>query len=186
MNDLTESSAPPRSRFITSLAMISLLVCIVLLVSDVAGLISYLTLTNSAAYQMAIRQISTYMPGARSMLFNSGPMVMSSVVSIILNSASIIASLALVQRKRWGRDSFVWLIWIQTGYYVISAVSGYFLARSFARETGLFGQTLVSGSLMLGGYVALVGVILLLSTAIFLTRKLSSPEVRREFETQAI
>ena len=161
--------------------MISLLVCIVLLVSDVAGLISYLTLTNSPAYQMAMGQISRYMPGARSLLFNSGPMVMSSVVSIILNSASVIASLALVQRKRWGRDSFVWLIWIQTGYYIISAVSGYFLARSFARETGLFGQSMVSGSVMLGGYVALAGILLLLGTAIFLTRKLSSADIRREF-----
>ena len=107
---------PSRSTFVTGLALVSMIVSLFLLVTDITGLISYINLTNSSEYQMAMRLMQAYQPDAASMPLSSGWMLVSSIIGIALNAGTIVVSYALFKRMKWGRISFISLVWIQTAY----------------------------------------------------------------------
>jgi len=102
-------------------------------------------------------------------------------MSLGLNAASLVASIGLFRRMRWGRLSYIMLVWFQAAYFLASSAAGYFLARSFAEDSGV-GQLLYSSSMFAaGGYAVAIGAVIAVAVAVFLTWKLSSQAVRNEF-----
>lgn len=154
-----------------------MLIAVFLFVSEMNNMISYVNLTSSPEYRMAMEQIKAYATG--SMLFNTEWMLTTSIISLVLDATTFIVSFGLFKRKKWGRISYVLLVWIQAGYYVCSAIGGYYLARSFASQIGqLIGTT---GILAFGGYATVFGALIVVATAAFVVWKLSSESVRQEF-----
>ena len=178
------NTMPPlrsRSTFVTGLALVSMIVGLFLSVTDITGLISYVSLTNSAEYQMATRLMQTYRMDSGSMSLNSGWIMTSSVISLVLNAATIVISFALFRRMKWGRISFITLVWVQTVYYIASSIGGYYMAQSFLGNPGI-AQLVGGSSIMAFGEFALVGsIVVVVATALFIVWKLSSKEVRGEF-----
>jgi len=171
----------PRSTFVSGLAIVSAAVALYLFMSDLFALVATYSLTNSSAYRGALRQLETIAPDAGSLLFDSTWMTTTQLISLALNAVTVVASVALFRRVRWGRISFVWLVWIQTVYYIASSIVGYFMARSFAEKSGL-GPLLGSSSMVVMGESALIfGSVVSVGIAAFILWKLSSNEVRGEF-----
>lgn len=149
--------------------------------SDLFALVETYSLTNSSAYRGALQQLETIAPDASSLLFDSTWMTTTQIISLALNAATVVVSVALFRRVRWGRISYISLVWIQTAYYIASSIAGYFMARSFAEKSGL-GQLLGSSGMVVAGEFALiVGAVVSVGIAAFILWKLSSNEVRSEF-----
>jgi hypothetical protein len=128
-----------------------------------------------------MRLLQAYQPDASSLLSNSGWMAVSSIISLLLNVATIVASYALFKRLSWGRISFVSLVWLQTAYYILSSIGAYFMARSFLGNPEI-AQMLGGSSVMAFGEIGIIlGGVFAVVIAVFIVRKLSSPDVRREF-----
>jgi hypothetical protein len=158
-----------------------MIVSLFLLVTDITGLISYENLTNSSEYQMAMRLMQAYQPDASSLPFNSGWMLASSIIGITLNVATIVISYALFKRMKWGRISFISLVCLQTAYYILSSIGGYYMAQSFLGNTGVAQMLGGSGIMAFGEFAAILGGLFVVAIAVFIVRKLSSADVRREF-----
>ncbi len=158
-----------------------MVVALFLTVTDITGLISYENLTNSSEYQMAMRLMQAYQPDASSLPFNSGWMLASSIMSIALNAVTIGVSYALLKRMKWGRISFILLVWLQTAYYILSSIGGYYMAQSFLGNTGVAQMLGGSGVMAFGEFATVLGGLIVVAIAVFIVRKLSSADVRREF-----
>ncbi len=158
-----------------------MIVALFLCVTDITGLISYINLTNSSEYQMAMRLLQTYQPDAGSLALNSEWTLASSIVSLALNVATIVVSFALFKRMKWGRISFISLVWIQTVYFIVSSIGGYYMVQSVLGKTGIGQLVGGSGIMAFGEFVAASGFIIILGIALFIVWKLSSEEVRGEF-----
>ena len=172
---------PPRSAFVSIIAITSAGAAVFLFGTDLIALISYITLTNSSDYRFAMQQIEAFQPGGGSVLLSPAWVLSTTVISLGLNVASLVASIGLFRRKKWGRLSYILLAWSQAAYFLASSVAGYFFARSFAENSGV-GQLLDSSSMFLAsGFAVVIGVIIAIAVAGFLTWKLSSQEVRNEF-----
>jgi hypothetical protein len=176
--------SPQRSTFVTGLAIVSMLLGAFLFVSDIAGLVSYVNLTNSSEYQMAMKLMQAYQPDSGLMLINSEWMMTTSIIGLVLNMGTLVVSYGLFARKTWGRTSFISLLGIQTMYYILSSIGGYYLAQTIVNKSGV-GETLdFSGLWAFGGFATIVGMIIVVATAAFIIRKLSSDSVRQEFVQQ--
>jgi len=175
------TSMAPKSAFVSGLAIISAAVAIFLFCSDLIGLISYINLTDSAAYRMALQQLEAFGPDANSMLSSSTWILTTSIISLAMNAASVIASIGLFRRRKWGWFSYILLIWLQAIYYLVSSAVGYYLARSFAEKSGI-GQLLNSSAMFAAsGYALVFGAAIAIAVAAVVTWKLSSRDVRSEF-----
>ncbi len=172
---------PQRSTFVTGLAIVSMLLAAFLFVSDIAGLVSYVNLTNSSEYQMAMKLMQAYQPDSGLMLVNSEWMMTTSIIGLVLNMGTLVVSYGLFARKTWGRISYISLLGIQTVYYILSSIGGYYLAQTILNKSGI-GETLNSSGLWaFGEFMTIVGMIIVVATAAFIIRKLSSDSVRQEF-----
>jgi len=158
-----------------------MILALFLSVTDITGVISYVNLTNSSDYQMTMRLLQTYQPDASSVLGNTGWMLTSSIVGMVLNLATIVVSYALFRRIRWGRISFISAVWLQLAYYILSSVVAYFMAESFLGNAGIAQMLGGSGIMAFGAIGAVAGGIFMVVISIFVVRKLSSPDVKREF-----
>ena len=175
---------PFRSTFVSGLAIFSLVAAVFFVFSDLFGIFSYISLTNSSEYRMAMQMMQKYQPAMGSMLFNTQWMITTSIISLILNGGTIVASIGLFRRKNWGRISFISLALIQAAYYVGSAVVGYYLARSLTEQSGigsLLGTLGASGLLEFGGIAAFFSAAVAVAIAVFVVWKLSSKKIREEF-----
>jgi hypothetical protein len=157
-----------------------------LTVTDLTGLISYINLTNSAEYRMAMRLIQSYQPDVSSLSLNSGWMMTSSIVGIVINIATIAASYGLFKRMKWGRISFISLVWVQTIFYFVTMFSTYSMAQSFLGSAGIDHVAGDSSIIAMGEAAGIFGGLLVIAFAIFIVRKLSSAEIRREFEVPSM
>jgi len=175
------NSIPHRSTFVTGLAIVSMLLGAFLFVSDILGLVSYVNLTNSSEYQMAMKLMQTYQPDSGLMLINSEWMMATSIIGLVLNMGTLVVSYSLFARKRWGRISYISMLGIQTVYYILSSIGGYYLAQTIINKSGIGEKLDSSGLWAFGGFMTLVGVIIVVATAAFIIRKLSSDNVRQEF-----
>ena len=172
---------PPKSPFVSVLAITSAAAAVFLFGTDLIAVISYITLTNSPAYKFAMQQIDAFQPGGSSILLSPTWVLTTTIMSLGLNAASLVASIGLFRRMRWGRLSYIMLVWFQAAYFLASSAAGYFLARSFAEDSGV-GQLLYSSSMFAaGGYAVAIGAVIAVAVAVFLTWKLSSQAVRNEF-----
>ncbi len=175
---------PQRSTFVTGLAIVSMLLAAFLFVSDIAGLVSYVNLTNSSEYQMAMKLMQTYQPDSGLMLINSEWMMTTSIIGLLLNMGTLVVSYGLFARKTWGRISYISLLGIQTVYYILSSIGGYYLAQTIVNKSGIGEMLNSSGLWAFGGFTTIVGMIIVVATAAFVIRKLSSDSVRQEFVKQ--
>jgi hypothetical protein len=108
----------------------------------------------------------------------------TSIISLVLNVATIVVSFGLFKRMHWGRISFISLVWIQMGYYIASSIGGYYMAQSFLGKTGIAQLLGGSGIMAFGEFAIVLSVIIAVAVALFIVRKLSSEDVRREFSKQ--
>ena len=177
---------PPRSTFVTGLAMVSMLLAAFLFVSDIAGLVSYVNLTNGSEYQMAMKLMQTYQPDSGLVLINSQWMMTTSIIALILNMGTLVVSYGLFTRKQWGRISYISLLGIQTVYYIATSIGGYYLAQTIVNKSGIGEMLNSSGLWAFEGFTTIVGMIIVVATAAFIIRKLSSESVRQEFEQTAV
>ena len=130
---------------------------------------------------MAMRLMQTYQPDAGAMSLNSGWILTSSIIGLALNVATIVVSFALFRRMKWGRISFISLVWVQTAYYIASSIGGYYLAQSLLGQTGIAQLIGGSGIMAFGEFAAIGSVIIVVAIALFIVWKLSSKDVRGEF-----
>ena len=173
-----------RSAFVTGLAVVSMIFAAFLLISDITGLVSYINLTTSSEYQMAMKLMQTYQPDSGLMLINSNWMISTSIAGLILNIGTLVVSYALLVRKKWGRISYISLLGIQTIYYIVSSIGGYYLAQSIVNKSGIGDSLNSSGLWAFGGLTTIAGMIIVVATAAFIIRKLSTESVRQEFSNQ--
>jgi hypothetical protein len=176
----------PRSTFVTGLAIVSMIVAAFLFVSDIAGLVSYVNLTNSSEYQMAMKLMQAYQPDAGLMLINSEWMMTTSIIGLVLNMGTLVVSYGLFVRKTWGRISYISLLGIQTVYYILSSIGGYYLAQTIVNKSGIGDALNSSGLWTFGGFTTIVGMIIVVATAAIIIRKLSSDSVRQEFVQSSV
>ena len=176
------SSPPSRSTFVTGLSLVSVVIALFLTVTDLTGLISYINLTDSAEYRTAMRLLQAYQPDASSLSLNAGWMMTSSITGIAVNLATIVASYGLFRRLKWGRISFISVVVVQTIFYFVTMFSTYSMARSFLSGTGIDQVAGGTSIMAMGEAAGIIGGVLVITFAIVIVRKLSSAEVRREFE----
>lgn len=177
----SELQRQPRSSFVTAVAFISIMVGVYMLITDLSGMVSYNSLTDSAEYRMAMQSLHTAMPDSSGTMMNSTWISISNWIGIILSASMIAASIGLFLRRTWGRVSYISLLWVQSVYYVATAIIGYFVAKSFIEQSGLDQMTAMSGMLTLGGSTAIVGGVITVGIAAVFTMKLSTPAVKQEF-----
>jgi len=170
-----------RSVFVSSIAIISAGIALLLFGSDFIALISTISLMSSPTYKFATEQLRTFAPDAGSGLLDSTWLIVGTVVSLVLNALSVASAVGLFLRKSWGRVSFIGLAWLQVLFYLVSSVVTYLKARSFAGSGGI-GQLFDSSAMLLmGEYALVIGALVALSIASFLTWKLSRAEIKAEF-----
>jgi hypothetical protein len=99
---------------------------------------------------------------------------------------TLVVSYGLFARKTWGRISYISLLGIQTGYYILSSIGGYYLAQSIVNKSGIAETLNSSGLWAFGGFTTIVGMIIVVATAAFIIRKLSSDSVRQEFVLSSV
>ena len=172
---------PPRSLFVSALAIVSIVIALTLLVNDAISLISYVSLTQSAAYRLVERELEMLEPGSGSAALGSTFTVGLGIIGILLNAGCVGASVGVFLRKGWGRMSYIFLAWFQAVFFLASSVATYIGARSLIERSGV--GSLLNGSALfnIAGYALAISAIVAFAVAIFVTRKLSSPEVRAEF-----
>ena len=112
-------------------------------------------------------------------------MIVSSVAGIAINIATIAAAYGLLKRMKWGRISFIYLVWVQTIFYFVTMFATYSMAQSFLGGAGIDQAAGGSSIIAMGEVAGIVGGLLVIAFAIFIVRKLSSVEVRQEFDTHA-
>ncbi len=178
--------SPQRSTFVTGLAIVSMLLAAFLFVTDITGLVSYVSLTNSSEYQMAMKLMQTYQPDSGLILINSEWMMTTSIISLLLNMGTLVVSYGLFARKTWGRISYVSLLGIQTVYYVLSSIGGYYLAQSIVHKSGIGEMLNSSGLWAFGGITTIVGMIIVVATAVFIIRKLATESGGQEFVKSSV
>lgn len=148
---------PTRSRFVTLLAIFSIVVAFV----SVYQSFSLLSMQNSPEFEIVKQFVPSGLISSTQIYFE-----------ILLNCAAIIVSTALFLRLRWGRISYIVVLGIYTLWEIYSGISTYYQFSSLL--TGVDPK----GSLSLILFLSLVGV----GINIFLIRKLSSVDIKVEFE----
>lgn len=152
-----------RSRFITNLALFSIMVGIYLMFQNIVTLMSTNEIENTLEYQMAQKFMPPVTVSPTTTLFE-----------IILQFAGIIASIGLFMRKTWGRMSYMVLLSVLTVWGIVSSIQSYLLLAEYMNGFG------VESSISL----LIFGNILALGINIYLIWKLSTSEIRDEFQQQ--
>jgi hypothetical protein len=147
---------PRKSRFITILSTISIMVAFY----SITQSITTLSMQNSPEFQMAKQFLPSTFISPTSIYFE-----------IFLNVAAIIASIGLFMRLNWGRMMFMVVLAIVTIWEIYSSISSYLALNSFLKQYG------IGSSLTIIVFWAIFGI----AINIYLIWKLSSEDVRREF-----
>lgn len=61
----------------------------------------------------------------------------TSIIGLVLNMETLAVSYGLIARKTWGRISYISLLGIQTVFYILSSIAGYYLAQSIINNLQL-------------------------------------------------
>ncbi len=154
---------PKRSRFVTNLALFSIMVGIFLIFQNISNLMTTNSLENSPEYRMAQQMMPSMTVSPTATIFE-----------ILLQFAGIIASIGLFIRRNWGRISYMVLLSVITVWEIVSSVQSYLSLSKYLQGFGM------ESSLNL----LIFGNILALGINIYLIWKLSTKEVRDEFQQQ--
>lgn len=145
-----------RSRFITILSIVSIMVALYSIVEN----ISTLSMQSSQEFQI----VKQFLPSA----FISPTTIF---MEIALNIAAIVASIGLYMRLNWGRIMYMIVLILITAWEIYSSISSYMALNALLTGYGL------GSSLSLIIFGTIFGVAL----DIYLIWKLSSDNIRLEF-----
>ena len=149
-----------KSRFVTNLALFSIMVGFFLIAQNISMLLSTNSLENSPEFRMA----QQLMPS-----ISISPT--ATILESVLQFAGIIASIGLYMRMNWGRVAYMVLLSVITVWEIISSIQSYFSLSKYLQGFGM------ESSLSL----LVLGNILALAINIYLIWKLSAREIRDEF-----
>lgn len=152
---------PIRSRFISNLALFSIMVGIFLIFQNVSNLMMNNSFENSPEYRMAQQLMPSISVSPTTTLFE-----------IFLQFAGIVASIGLFIRRSWGRISYMVLLSVITGWEIASSIQSYYSLSKYMQGFGM------ESSLN----ILIFGNILALGINIYLIWKLSTSEIRDEFQ----
>lgn len=170
------------SFFVTNLAWISIVI------SALAGLLTGLQVlvfflwVDDRAYQEMLGYLSSQnlLPADLLWLFQRLRTIMMS--SFLFSLASLLISVALLQRREWARLAFIALI----GVGMIGSAAGLYLQFKFyfaAKLSVAAGSVAPLYAMSLGAHVLSAGLtVLLLVLSAWLIRRLQTPAVRAEFQ----
>jgi hypothetical protein len=154
---------PQRSRFITNLALFSIMVGIYLMFQNILSFMTTNSLENNIEYQMAQQLMPTLSVSPTATIFE-----------IVLQFAGIIASIGLYMRLNWGRISYMVLLSVITVWGIVSSIMSYLSLSKYLHGYGIESSL----SLMVFGNILALGI------NIYLIWKLSTNEIRNEFLTR--
>lgn len=149
-----------RSRFVTSLSVISVFVALYMIVEE----ISTLTMVNAMSERPEFRMAEQLMP---SMTLSPTTLI----IDLILYVLSIIASIALFNRLPWGRVMYIVVLSLLTAVGIISSMQTYISLSSYFTMLGMDDSL----TMMIAGNMFALGI------NIFIVWKLSSATIRSEF-----
>jgi hypothetical protein len=152
---------PIRSRFITNLAMFSIMVGIYLMFQNIVTLLSSNSMESSIEYQMAQQLMPEAVISPTAIVFE-----------IFLQFAGIIASIGLYIRRNWGRIGYMVLLSVITVWEIVSSITAYLSLSKYMQGYGV--ESSIS-LIVLGNMIALC-------INIYLIWKLSTSEIKDEFQ----
>ncbi len=152
---------PKRSRFVTNLALFSIMVGIFLIFQNISNLMMTNSFENSPEYRLAQQLIPSISVSPTTTLFE-----------IFLQFAGIVASIGLFVRRNWGRISYMVLLSVITVWEIVSSIQSYLSLSKYLQGFGM------ESSLN----ILIFGNILALGINIYLIWKLSTSEIRSEFQ----
>jgi hypothetical protein len=152
---------PQRSRFVTNLALFSIMAGIYLMFQNVVTLMTTNSLENSPEYRMAEQLMPSMSVSPTATIFE-----------IVLQFSGIIASIGLYIRLNWGRISYMVLLSVITVWGIVSSITTYLSLSKYLNVVGMGGSL----SLLIFGNALALGI------NIYLIWKLSSREVKDEFQ----
>jgi len=159
-NDSMSYNPPKRSRFITNLALFSIMVGIYLMFQSILTLMTTNSIENNPEYQMAQQLMPTLSVSPTATIFE-----------IVLQFAGIIASIGLYIRSNLGRISYMVMLSIITVWGIVASIMSYLSLSKYLQGYGIESSL----SLMVFGNILALGII------IYLIWKLSTNEIKDEF-----
>jgi len=159
-NDSMSYNPPKRSRFITNLALFSIMVGIYLMFQSILTLMTTNSIENSREYQMAQQLMPTLSVSPTATIFE-----------IVLQFAGIIASIGLYIRSNLGRISYMVMLSIITVWGIVASIMSYLSLSKYLQGYGIESSL----SLMVFGNILALGI------NIYLIWKLSTNEIKDEF-----
>lgn len=160
-NEPLSYQPPKRSRFVTNLALFSIIVGIFLIFQNISNLMMTNSIGNNPEYRMAQQLMPSMSVSPTVTLFE-----------IVLQFAGIIASIGLFIRRNWGRISYMVLLSVITVWEIVSSILTYLSLSKYLQGFGM------ESSLN----ILIFGNILALGINIYLIWKLSTSEIRGEFQ----
>lgn len=152
---------PIRSRFISNLAMFSIMVGIYLMFQNIVTLLSSSSMDNSIEYQMAQQLMPEAVVSPTTTLFE-----------IFLQFAGIIASIGLYMRRNWGRIGYMVLLSVITVWEMISSITTYLSLSKYMQGYGM--ESSIS--------LIILGNVIALCINIYLIWRLSTSDIKDEFQ----
>jgi len=159
-NDSMSYNPPKRSRFITNLALFSIMVGIYLMFQNILTLMTTNSFENNPEYQMAQQLMPTLSVSPTATIFE-----------IVLQFAGIIASIGLYIRSNLGRISYMVMLSIITVWGIVASIMSYLSLSKYLQGYGIESSL----SLMVFGNILALGI------NIYLIWKLSTNEIKDEF-----
>ena len=156
-NDIFQSK---HSRFVSYLAIVSIMAAMYLIVQGVSNLMMLSSLKNSTEYRIAEQMIPA------SLVSPSGTML-----EILFQFAGIVASIGLWNRLNWGRIMYMIVLSTMTVWETISTVNSYLSLSQYLNAAGLSGSWI---ALLFSNFITA-------SISGYILWKLSTKEVRNEF-----
>lgn len=152
---------PERSRFITYLALFSIVAAVYFIFQDISNLLFVRSITSTPEYHMA-EQLMPTLPISS----------FDAIIDIILQFAGIIASIGLFNRLNWGRIAYMTLLSVITVWGIVSSIVSYLSLSQYLAAYGL-GSSL---SLVIVWNAVALGI------TIYIVWRLSSQKIREEFD----
>lgn len=149
-----------KSRFITNLALFSIMVAIFFIFQNISNLITLNSLETKTEYRIAEQLMPSMSISPTGTIFE-----------ILLQFAGIIATIGLYMRLNWGRVSYMVILSVITVWGIVSSIMTYFSLSQYLNGVGMGGSL----SLLIFWNVLALGI------NIYLIWKLSTREVRNEF-----
>ncbi len=152
---------PERSRFITYLALFSIVVAAYFIFEGLSNLIFMGSITNRPEYRLAEQMMPSLTVSPT-----------QTIIDILLQFAGIIASIGLFNRLNWARIMYMVVLSVITVWGIVSGILSYLSLSEYLRAYGL-GSSL---SLVLLWNAVGLGI------TIYIVWMLSSQKIREEFD----